>query len=104
LVIGNWKWLSSFFPNYLKYSGLGLLATIGAIQRGFCKLYRQRGRLSISLRHFQPSRRPRPACCKFSTRHHSKQGREKLGRKTNVRSVLMGTMFAASFWLLDIGY
>jgi hypothetical protein len=30
MVIGNWKWLSSFFPNYLKYSGLGLLATIGA--------------------------------------------------------------------------
>jgi hypothetical protein len=29
LVIGNG--LSSFFPNYLKYSGLGLLATIGAI-------------------------------------------------------------------------
>ncbi len=95
MVIGNWKWLSSFFPNYLKYSGLGLLATIGAISAVFANCI---GSVDGFL---FPSVISNPAA--VHVRRVVNFPRAITVNKAEKNSVEK-QMFAASFWLLDIGY
>jgi len=85
------------------------LLAIGRKHRDFCKFHRRRFSLCLGLPRSLPTRRiPRRAYNKFSTRHYSKQGREKFCKKTDVRSVLRGAegraYFGIDYWLLVIGY